>query len=507
MQSANRVALNTIIQYVQLIVNVLVGLVSVRLILGALGECDYGIYSLVGGVIALVSFISSSIAQTSIRFISISLSKKNEEIKKTVSSCFSLHLYLAFTLVILLIALIPFLFNGFLNIPEDRQRTAVWVYLFMNLTLFLNILNTPFIAIIQAHEKFVISSSIAILSAIMKLCTAIFVSNATTDRLMIYGFLMMLITIVEVSIYQIIVNYNYREILSYRLERIKELNKITSFAGWTLFDTAGAMFTNQGYAVLYNKFFGPIMNTVYGLSQQLSAQVYSISSSVVTTFKPQIMKSYGEGDKERSLRLAYTAGKMGFFMMSIVAIPFIVMMPDVLNLWLKEGNYPVQTIFFARVLIIDILIEQLTIGLVYANQAIGKVKWFSIVVSTIRMSAIPASIILFFCGFPAEWGVIMCLLFETTSSLSRVLVMHRISGISVLSFFKDIYFRVFFPFVISFVLCYLLYHQFHTINWMLLTILINSAFFIVLYYVIALNILEKNTLLKVIKSFCDRIIN
>lgn len=506
MHAANRVAVNTVIQYIQLIVNVLVGLVSVRLILGALGKDDYGIYSLVGGVIALISFISASIAQTSVRYISVSLGTGDiKQVRETVSSCFSLHFYMSLVLVLLLELLVPLLFNGFLNIPVSRLTAAKMVYHCMVLTLFLNISNSPFNAVLYAHEKFIITSSIAILNAVLKLCIAIYISIVTSDRLIIYGLLMASITVIDVLCYQIIIRRMYPNEISFRLRRIREIKHIASFAGWTLFDTAGSMFTNQGYAILYNKFFGPAMNTVYGLSQQLVGNVYSISRSVVTTFKPQVMKSYGSGDKKRAMRLSMTAGKMGFFMMSLVAIPLIVMMPDVLDLWLKRGNYPTETIFFSRLMIVDILLEQLTVGLVFSNQAIGNVKWFSIIVSTIRMLAIPASLICFLLGLPVGWGVIMCLIFEGSSSVSRVFVMSKIAGISVSSFFKEVFLGVTPAFLISFAVCWFIYGYLKGIWGMIAVVIITAIVFVIASYYISFTKEERTSLLGIINSFVGKI--
>lgn len=506
MQAANRVAVNTIIQYIQLGVNVLVGLISVRLILGALGRDDYGIYSLVGGVIALISFISASIAQTSIRYISVSLGTNDiKQVKKTVSSCFSLHLYLSLLLVVILEIMVPLLFNGFLNIPDTRLNAAKIVYQCMIITLFLNISNSPFSAVLYAHEKFVISSAIAILNAVLKLLIALYISIISSDRLVVYGMLMAVITIIDVVCYQIIIHRLYPNEISYKLKRVKEITHIASFAGWTLFDTAGSMFTNQGYAILYNKFFGPAMNTVYGLSQQLSAQVYSISRSVVTTFKPQVMKSYGSGDIDRAMRLSMTAGKMGFFMMCLAAIPLVVMMPDILDIWLKKDNYPVETIFFARLMIIDILLEQLTVGLVFANQAIGNVKWFSIIVSTIRMLAIPVSLVCFLYGSPVEWGIIMCLIFEGSSSISRVFVMHKIAGVSIKLFFKDVFFRVAPSFLVGFVVCWLVYNNLHSIMGMIITILITTIVYVFTFYHVSFTKEEQVSFKRIVASFSNKI--
>ena len=207
MQAANRVAVNTIIQYVQLIVNVLVGLISVRLILNALGKDDYGIYSLVGGVIALISFISASISQTSIRYISVALGTGDIYlVRKTVSSCFSLHFYMSLVLAIVLELLVPLLFTGFLNIPETRMTASKMVYHCMVLTLFLNICNSPFNGLLYAHEKFVVTSSIAILNAVLKLFIALYISIVSVDRLVVYGVLMAAISIIDVFLYQILIN-------------------------------------------------------------------------------------------------------------------------------------------------------------------------------------------------------------------------------------------------------------------------------------------------------------
>ena len=413
---------------------------------------------------------------------------------------------MSLVLVALLEFLCPILFSGFLNIPEERIDAATWVYQCMIVTLFLNIVNTPFVALLYAHEKFFITSSVAIFNAILKLGVAFYVSIVAFDRLLTYGLLMMTITAIDFICYQIIINIKYGSFVFLKLKKIKDIKSIASFAGWTLYDTAGSMFTNQGYAILYNKFFGPVVNTVYGLGQQLSAQVYSISSSAVTTFKPQIMKSYGGGHTERAMRLSMTAGKVGFFMMCMVAIPLIIMMPDVLDLWLKEGNYPLETIFFARLMILDILLEQLTVGLVYANQAIGKVKLFSIVVSSIRMMAIPASLIAFMCGMPAKWGVVMCLVFEGTSSISRVFVMNRIAGIRIDTFFKEVYLRVAIPFIIGFICCYFLYCFSHSVLWMILTVVSNAVIYAGLFYVIGFNRIEKNSVLGIVSNYYKRIV-
>ena len=70
MQAANRVFFNTITQYSRTIFSLLISLFTTRLILEVLGFENFGIYALVGGIIAMLSFIRSSLASTTQRFLS-----------------------------------------------------------------------------------------------------------------------------------------------------------------------------------------------------------------------------------------------------------------------------------------------------------------------------------------------------------------------------------------------------------------------------------------------------
>lgn len=153
----------------------------------------------------------------------------------------------------------------------------------------------------------------------------------------------------------------------------KGIKKQSKFAGWTIIDVLGTIANRQGYAIMLNKFFGPVTNAAFALARQIEGQIYTISAAVIDTIKPQIMKSYGSNDRERMFKLSMTAGKFGFILMSFIAIPLIVMMPLILELWLK--SVPESTVTFARLMVLACMSEQLTRGLVYACQAIGHIKW------------------------------------------------------------------------------------------------------------------------------------
>jgi O-antigen/teichoic acid export membrane protein len=505
MQAANRVAINTAIQYVQLVANILIGLISVRLILGALGDIDYGIYDVVGGLIALLAFISNSLAQSSMRFLSVSLgTKDNLETKRVFRSCIWLHFLIALGLAFLIELIGIFVFNGFLNIPANRLSAAKIIYHCVTISLFLNILSSPFSALIISHEHFWYTSLVALLNSVLKLIIAVLLTYCFSDKLIAYGILLSIVTLLDFILLCLFTLIKYPHQISLSFPGIHSLKSITSFVGWTLLDVLGSLLNRQGYAILLNRFFGPVTNTSFALSRQLEGHMFSVSSSVISTMKPQMMKSYGAGEEKRMFRLALTAGKIGFALMALIGIPLIIMMPEVLHYWLKE--YPADTILFARLMIIACMIEQLTRGLVYANQAVGNIKWFSMIVSSIRIVALPLSWVLLRFGCPSYVAIVVFLICETIASLSRIVILGRISTFNPSDFIRLVLFKIFTPVMIGVFICLLMYHLFpRMLVYLLINILITTCFYGYFVYQWGLTVGERDSVKGIVISFLHRL--
>ncbi len=503
MQTANRVAFNTVVQYVQLVLNVVIGLISVRLILAALGKIDYGIYDVVGGTVTLLSFITTSLSQASMRFISVSIGKNNlDEIRKTFRICFWLHCSIALLLTIIIEFVGLFIFDGFLDIPEDRLFAAKVVYHCVTFTLVLKIIVSPYRALINSHEKYWYTSIIGILNSVLKLVIAIVITYWYSDKLIAYGVLLMLITVVDFILIAGYVTYLYKAQISYEKTTFREMRHVTGFVGWTLLDVLGSVVNRQGYAIMLNRFFGPITNATFALSTQLSGHMYSVSASAVGTMKPQIMKSFGAGDHDRMFRLSMTAGKIGFALMSVVCVPLLVMMPFILTLWLKD--YPEGTVLFSRLMILACMAEQLTRGLVFANQAVGNIKWFSIIVSLVRGLALPVSWLFLLLGYPDYVAIIIFLICETLGSFSRVIVLSKISKFNRHVFYKQVILKILPPVLAAFFICILLNHYISGWIGLVLSVLVTTIVYCLLVYYFGLTQEEKNSMHGVLNSIVSR---
>ena len=476
--------------YVQLILNVLIGLISVRILLNALGQSDYGLYDLIAGVIGLFSFITASLAQSSMRYISVSLGEGND--KKTsevINSCIWLHIIISLILCLLLEIVGLFLFDGFLNISSERMFVAKLIFQCMVISLFFNINISPLNALVSSYEDFLFVSVISIIDSVLKLCIAVLVMFVNQDKLLLYGLLITCVSLFNYLVYYIYSKSKYIAVFRVSRPIMQGIKGVAGFASWTLLDTFSSVINRQGYAIMLNKFFGTTMNSSFAIARQLEGQVFCVSSVVVNSMKPQIMKSYGNGDEERMFRLSLTAGKFGYFLMLMVCIPLIVMMPDVLKLWL--GFVPDNTVIFGQLLIMACMMEQLTRGLVYANQAIGNIKWFSIIVSTLRILALPVSAIALFIGAQAWIAILIFFLFETLGSFCRIFVLSMISNFKVVYFFSDVLIKVLLPTLVSFLICCYIYPYGSGIGWMISVAVVVATSLSVLVFITGLTKEEK----------------
>ena len=499
MGAGKKVIGNSIIMYVQLILNVLIGLVTVRLLLNALGQSDYGLYDLIGGVIGLFGFITSSLAQSSMRFVSVSLGKGDDKDTASVfNSCFWLHVFIAIALCLILEIIGLFIFHGFLNIEPQRVAVAKVVFHCMVFSLFVNINVSPLIALVSSYENFLFVAIVSIADSLLKLGIAVAVYYTMKDKLLVYGLLMVSISVVDYLLY---FSYSRRKYVSVSIIRrpcFPAIKKVMGFAGWTMLDTFSSVINRQGYAIMLNRYFGTVMNSAFAVSRQLEGHVYSVSASVVNAMKPQIMKSYGSGDQDRMFRLSLTAGKFGFFMMSFICVPLIVMMPDVLRIWL--GRVPENTVTFCRLLILACMANQLTMGLVHANQAIGNIKWFSIIVSTMRVLSLPVSIIALKMGAEAKTTILVFLIFETIGSFCRVFILSRISSFKSKTFFQKVFLKIIPPTVFALVVCYWLYNMKNSIVWMIIIMFVTWLVLILTVWMIGLTKEERFFLIDLLKS-------
>lgn len=452
-----RVIVNTGAQYLRTILNVCLSLYSTRIILQALGASDYGIYTLVAGVVSLLSFIINAMAVTTQRYMSYYMGRRDtEKLKSIFNTSLFLHVSLGVVLAILLELVGSVIFDFFLNIATERLNAAKVVFHATSLILIISFISAPFRALLVARENIIYISIVDVLDGVLKLIIAFVVSSVLVDKLILYALLLIGITLFNLLAFAIYDICRYKECVVFSVRRISKqyIKELSSFVGWTTYSIGCIVGRTQGIALVINNFFGVIVNAAYGVALQINACFSFISNSLLNALNPQIVKAEGAGNRYQMLRLAEIESKFSFFLLSMVAIPCIFEMSAILEVWLQ--TVPEYSVYFCRYMLIALIVDQLTIGLGTANQAIGKIKVYSLIVNSIKLLTVVVVFMLL------QWWekdiriVMWCFVFfEFICAVSRLLFLRATAGLSIQGFVKRVFLREIFPLLIMVISCWL----------------------------------------------------
>lgn len=370
-ENNQRIARNTLSLYLRMAILMIVTLYSSRVLLKVLGVDDFGIYNVVGGFVAILAFFTSSLANVSQRYLNIGLGKNDITLSKHYFSQ-SFTVILLFSIVVLLVAEtlgLWFVYNK-LNIPEDRHSASIIVYQFSVLSAFLSINQTTFLGAIVAYEKMNIYAYLGLFEGVAKLIIIFILQLSNIDHLILYGGLTLLISLFCTFIY---IWYCTRfDIFTLKLSWDKPLVKeMSRFVGCNLFGCFAYSAGVQGTNIVMNLFFGPVVNASRGIALQISSVAIRFTESIMTAFKPQIIKSYGSKDVAYMKQLVEKGSKYSLLLALIICVPILYKTDFILSLWL--GDTPKYAGVFARLSIIEAIIGALINPLIVVTNATGKI--------------------------------------------------------------------------------------------------------------------------------------
>jgi O-antigen/teichoic acid export membrane protein len=443
MQNTKKVILNTGFLYGKMVISIFIALYSTRIVLNALGVLDFGIFNLVGGVIAMLSFLNLAMTTSTQRFMSFYLGAGNgNKLNEIFRSSFLLHFIIGLLVVVVLEIASFFLFDGFLKIPVDRLNTAKTIYHFMVISTFFTINAVPYDAVINAHENMLFDALTGILESFLKLGIAVLLLYTGFDKLIFYGLLMVLLTIAMRVIKSIYCSANYIECKLFLKRPFEKdlLKEMSSFAGWNLFGALCNIGTSQGIAVILNLFFGTIINASYAIANQVNGQLYAFAANMLKALGPQIMKSEGSGDRQRMLNLSMVASKYGFYLLAFFSIPLIFEMPFVINLWLNK--VPNNTIIFCRLVLIATMCNMITVGLQTAIQSVGNIKLYQTVMGSLLLLNLPVGWVLFKFGNPPYAILISLIIIELIAGSFRIFFLKLKAGLSVIEYINRVVMKI-----------------------------------------------------------------
>lgn len=403
-----RIAKNTLILYFRMAITMIVSLYTSRVVLSALGVEDYGIYNVVGGVVALLNVISGSMTAATSRFLSYELGQRNSNrLSDTFSTLLNVHILIGIIVYILGEFIGIWFIENKLIIPADRIDAAIWVLQFSLFTFFCTVINVPYSSSVISHEKMGVFAYIAIIEVVAKLGIAFILTCISFDRLIVYALLLALVSV----IIQVVYYLHCRRFSECRFRLIFDiplLKNITSFIGWAFLGNASVVIKTQGVTVLLNMFFGPVVNAAQGIANQ----VESISSRFVYSYmiasNPQIIKSYSANEYTQMHNLIFRTSKFSAFLLLMLMSPVVLNIDFLLGLWLKD--VPDHTSAFVILTLTYAFIDTLTAPLFTGVLSTAKIKWYEIQITFSYLMMVVVIYLGFKMGLPPETALFVSIL-------------------------------------------------------------------------------------------------
>lgn len=418
------IAKNAIILYIRMIIVTIITLFTSRVVLRELGFDDYGLYNVVGGVVALFGFLRSSMNSSTQRFLSYEMGRGNlDSLRKTFTTCFTAHAIIALVLLLLAETVGVWFLNSQIVIPGGREVAANWIYQFSVISLFVSIISVPYSADIVSNEKMGYFAFLGVLNAVLKLVIAYLIIINPFDRLIYYGFLMMFINVIDLILNWVYCRIRFIETRLMLYWDKASFKKVFSFSGWTIWGQLAIVGSNQGTNILVNMFYSVAANAAMGIGSQVNQAITGLVSNFQTAFKPQITKSYAEKNYDYLNTLVNYSSKISFFLLFLVSFPIVLNIDLVLRLWL--GNVPNYAGEICIVFIFASLCNAISAPLWMSIFATGNIKNYQIAMSVFYMVELLFIYLFFLCGATLVQGVLMKAVLNFVVIFIRIYYNHK----------------------------------------------------------------------------------
>lgn len=433
-----RLVKNTLFLYIRMFLTMGIALFTSRVNLSSLGIENYGIYNIVGGTVALFSFINITLTGATSRFLTFEIGKKDAScLERTFRTSLSAHLIIAGIILLLAETMGLWFLNNKINIPADKMSAATVVYQISILASMVSILQVPFTASIVSHEDMGIYAYVSIYECLAKLGIAYIIYLVPENKLIIFALLIASVSFSLFTLYVCICLKKYPECILKPIFDKKILLPILRYSGWDLYGNMSAMARTYGIAVVLNIFFGVVVNAATGIAHQVQHAIMGFVENFMTALRPQIVKYFASGEIEEMTKLIYAASKYSFLLLFVISFPLIVECPFILNLWLK--NVPDYAVSFTQFSLMIGWNSALFRPVVFGIHATGKIRNMSVINGTIILLIIPFAFVAFYIGKEPYWAYIINIGLLLIASSINLIQLHRlIPDFSIVHFFRNV---------------------------------------------------------------------
>ena len=436
--SNKRIAHNTIFLYVRMVFVLIVSLYTSRVVLNVLGVSDYGVYNVVAGFVSLFSFLNATLSSSLQRFYNYEGGKKSElGLSNVFSVGVRVHTILAIIIFIVLETFGIWYINNVMVLPEGRVAAARFLYQFAVASMLLVVMQIPFTAAIIANEKMDFYAIVSIVDVLLRLIIVLILPHVSSDRLIVYGFLLFCITCIDFLLYVVYSKLKFNYLKFEKDIDLVLLKNLISFSGWNLLGTFVFMLKGQGANLLLNSFFGTTVNAARGVAFQVNGAITGFSSNISMSFRPQMVSSFAECNFQRTYNLFKVQSKICYNLLLMIIVPVVFEIDLLLQLWLGSAT-PQDTSIFTILVLFDALVCSLNAPVTQVVYATGNIKKYQILTSIVNIFLLPISWLFLRLGYDAWIVFLITIIISIINQIVAIVSMREVFSFNMREYLKDI---------------------------------------------------------------------
>lgn len=440
--SNKRIAKNTLMLYMRMLLVMVVQLYTVPIVLRSLGVSDYGLYHVVGGAVTMFSFVSSSLISGTQRYLSFAIGRGDLQLlKRTFETTNIIFSFCALAMLVVVEVIGLWLLHFKMNVPEGRMFAADCVFQLSCFSFVLSILTIPYNSTIIAHEKMNIYAYVSIMECSLKLALAVSLPYINQDKLIYYAAIIFLLTTGQRVFYQIYCKRKFEECRDVKLTWNAEIGRnLLGYSGWNMVGTLSKMGSNHGLNVLLNIFYGTVINAAHGIAMQVNGLIEKFGSNIRMATRPAITKLYARGEVEEMWKLVFRSSKWISILFTLICVPILLEKEEILKIWLHD--YPQYTTDIVEILVFVVFVESTCQQIASALQAANKVKKMQRNGGLMLLSVLPISYVgmkFFAVSILFPYYIIVLMRFCQTSYI--IYLAHREIGLNIKKYLTEVVFK------------------------------------------------------------------
>lgn len=435
-----RIAKNTIFLYFRMMVVMAVSLVTAGVTMRVLGSVNYGLYAVLGGIVAMFSFLNAALGSAVSRNITFEIGRGDEgRLRDVFNASLVVFVLLALLVVVLSETIGLWFFFNKMVIPEERLGAAFWVYQISVVSVLFTVTQIPYSSVLIAHENMKIYAYVSMADAVARLLIVYLLYVSPFDKLVTLASLHFAWSVCTISFYRLYCMRKYPE-THLSMCRDRHLYKgILAYAGADLIGNLSCLAQGQGLNLLLNTFFGPVVNAARGVAYGLQGMTTQFSGGFMTAVVPQIIKAYAQSDFDGMWRLVKRSSCYSLYLIWLLALPAWLEGDFVLSLWL--GEYPAHTLSFFHLIVVVCLIDISRRAIINVIHATGHVFLENVAVGSVLCLSFPVAYALLRMGYPPE-AVFWCTIgAQIAGGVLEMFVLRRYHRYDIVSYFVGVYGR------------------------------------------------------------------